>query len=156
MNDRGRDDSTDRDSPNREDREGRDDSHGGPGGDREPRGGQGADTRFLQLEMSKLMYAEAEGSTKQAFRELLVEAAKARLRERFGDTITDLARLATDELLADMESSLEVEASIQRRHESQGSPSDRLRAVFARRRSDPGQPSAERKRGGASARKRRR
>ena len=108
--------------------------------------------------MSRVLYAEAEGVTKQAFRELLLEDAKARLRERFGDTITRLAQLATDELLADIEASLDVEEQIQRRHESDGGGSpDGLRELLARKRSDGGQASAERKSGGASsARKRRR
>ena len=139
------------------DRDSRDQGRGGPDGGPEHRGGQdGADTRFLQLEMSRVLYAEAEGVTRQAFRELLLEGAKERLRERLGDTITGLARLATDELLADMEASLDVEEQIQRRRESEGSPSDRLREVLGRKRTDRVQPSAERKSGGASSSRKRR
>jgi hypothetical protein len=156
MNDRRADDHPDRDPRHRDDPNGRDQLDGGPDADREPRGRQGADTRFLQLEMSRVLYAEAEGVTKQAFRELLLEGAKAHLRERFGETITRLAQLATDELLADIEASLDVEDQIQRRRESDGSPPDRLREALARKRSDRPQPSAKRKAGGASAARKRR
>lgn len=90
----------------------------------------GPDTRFLQLEMSQVLYAEAEGVTKQAFRELLVEAAKAQWRERFGDKITELAQLAVDELMKDMRSNLDIEARIQERNQASGTK-DRLRAIFA-------------------------
>jgi hypothetical protein len=41
--------------------------------------------------MSELLYAEAESVTQQAFRELLLEEARSRLRERFGDQIAGLA-----------------------------------------------------------------
>jgi hypothetical protein len=96
-----------------------------------PEGG-GPDTRFLQLEMSRVMYAEAEEVAKPAFRELLLEAAKERLRERFGDRITALARLAVDELLNDAQASLDVEARIQRYHEERRAPAETLRDLFAR------------------------
>jgi hypothetical protein len=157
MNDRRGDDPTDRDPQQRDHQDGRGHRDRGPDADRDPRGRQGEDTRFLQLEMSQVLYAEAEGVTKQAFRELLLEAAKAHLRDRFGETITRLAQLATGELLSDIEASLDVEEQIQRRRESQGSPTDRLREALARKPSDRGQPSAERKGGSApSSRKRRR
>jgi hypothetical protein len=156
MNDRRADDHADRDPRHGDDPNARDQPNGGPDADREHQGRRGADTRFLQLEMSRVLYAEAEGVTKQAFRELLLEGAKAHLRNRFGETITRLAQLATDELLADIEASLDVEEQIQRRRESDGSPPDRLREALARKRSDRVEPSAERKRGRASSRKRRR
>jgi hypothetical protein len=106
--------------------------------------------------MSQVLYAEAEGVTKQALRELLLEASKARLRDRFGDTITRLAELATDELLADVEASLDVEEQIQRRHGADGGSSDRLRDALGRTRADRAPaPPVERKRA-SSARKRRR
>lgn len=104
--------------------------HGGRddrgGGDR----GAGPDTRFLQLEMSRVLYGEAEGVTRTAFRELLTEAAKGRLRERFGDEIQGLAELAVDELLADVRASLQVEAGIQSRQRDAAAVRDRLRRIF--------------------------
>ena len=116
----------------------RDHDHG-PGCDRPAPHGAGPDTRFLQLEMSQVLYAEAERVTRQAFRELLVEAAKARFRERFGDTITGLAQLAVDELMNDVLSSLEIEASIEQRNQERSRTKERLRDIFTqhRRRSAP-------------------
>ena len=97
----------------------------GDGGGRE--GGPGADTRFLQLEQSELLYAEAEAVVRPAFRELLREAAKDRLRERFGEEITALAQLAVDELLKDVQASFEIEAQIQGYNEERRPPKERLR-----------------------------
>lgn len=156
MNERRADDPAGRDPRQREDG----DERGGPNGDsdrdREHRGRDGSDTRFLQLEMSRVLYAEAQGVTKQAFRELLLDAAKARLRERLGETITRLAQLATDELVADIEASLDIEDQIERRRDSSGGTPDRVREAFARKQSARSQPSAERKEGRASASHRRR
>jgi hypothetical protein len=155
MNDRRGDENMDRDSRHRDDRDGRGRPDGGPDSDRAQRGGGGADTRFLQLEMSRVLYSEAEEVAKPAFRELLLEAAKARFRERFGEEITRLARLAVDELLIDIEASLEIEEKIQRRREA-GGTDDRLRDALARQRVDRGRPSAGRKEGRASASRKRR
>jgi hypothetical protein len=156
MNDRRDDDQTDRAPLHRDDRNGRGRPNGDPDGEREHRGREGSDTRFLQLEMSRVLYAEAQGVTKRALRELLLDAAKAHLRERFGETITRLAELAIDELLTDIEASLDVEDQIQRRGEGYGSTPERLREVLARKQSYRSQPSAERKEGRASASRRRR
>ena len=97
-----------------------------------PHGG-GSDTRFLQLEMSQVLYGEAESVTRQAFRELLVEAAKTRFRERFGAKIAGLAQLAVDELMHDVRSSLDIEARIQERNQERSRTKDRLREIFADR-----------------------
>ncbi len=140
MNDRRADDDTDRDPRHRDDRNGRGRPNGDADCEKEQGGRGGADTRFLQLEMSRVLYSEAEEVAKPAFRELLLEAAKDHLRARFGDTITRLAQLAVDELLIDIEASLDVEDQIQRRHES-GGTDDRLREALARNRSDRSQPS---------------
>jgi hypothetical protein len=133
MNER-RDDDNDRDRRPRDDRNGQ----GGPDRDSD-QGGGGSDTRFLQLEMSRVLYQEAEDVTRPAFRELLREAAKDHLRARFGDTISRLAQLAVDELLIDIEANLDIEDQIQRRRESAGTD-DRLREAFARRGSNRNQP----------------
>ena len=115
---------------------------GGPG-----RGGPGADTRFLQLELSQVMYAEAEAVARPAFRDLLLEAAKDRLRERFGEEITALAQLAVDELLKDVQASFEIEAQIQGYNEERRPPRERLREVFAARRArDESRPAQAEKR----------
>ena len=110
--------------------------HAGPrpegddGGRRDGR--PGADTRFLQLEQSELMYSEAEAVVRPAFSELLKEAAKERLRERFGRQITALAELAVDDALDGVEASLEIETRI-KRHREDRRTDDRLREVFAAR-----------------------
>jgi hypothetical protein len=95
-------------------------SHGGP------------DTGFLDLELSKVMYAEAEGVTREAFRELLKEAAKRRLLERWGDRIAELANLAVDELIDDAEANLEIEARIAARNHAKQAVEDRVGAIFGR------------------------
>jgi len=130
---------------------------GDGGGPREGR--PGGDTRFLQLEMSQVMYAEAEAVARPAFRELLREAAKDRLRERFGEEITALAQLAVDELLKDVQASFEIEAQIQGYNEERRPPRERLREVFAARRargeSRPAQAEKrERRTSGRAKRKR--
>ena len=117
----------------------------GPGGE-----GGGADTRFLQLEMSQVMYAEAEAVVRPAFRELLLEAAKERWRERFGEKITQLAQLAVDEVLRDAEASLEIESRIRGHQEDRREPREQLRAVFTGG-AGPAEPAPQR----AAARARR-
>jgi hypothetical protein len=150
MNER-RDDDNDRDRGHRDDRNGR----GGPKRDGDQGGGGGSDTRFLQLEMSRVLYQEAEDVTRPAFRELLREAAKDHLRARFGDTISRLAQLAVDELLIDIEANLDIEDQIQRRRESAGTD-DRLREALARRGSARAPSPAAPKKGGTSASRSRR
>ena len=105
------------------------------------------------------MYAEAEAVARPAFRELLREAAKDRLRERFGEEITALAQLAVDELLKDVQASFEIEAQIQGYNEERRPPRERLREVFAARRargeSRPAQAEKrERRTSGRTKRKR--
>jgi hypothetical protein len=141
-------------------------NHGGPrdgrGGDRARNDGgergPGPDTRFLQLEMSQVLYSEAEAVVRPAFRDLLMEAAKERLRERFGDEITALARLAVDDLLKGMQASFEIESRVQRHGEQQDQPSERLRELFAafRARGDTRPAQAERSPRRAAARAKRR
>ena len=58
--------------------------------------------------------AEAEGVARPAFRELLLDAAKARFRGTLREEITRLAQIAVDELLVDIEASLDIEEKIQR------------------------------------------
>ncbi len=122
------------------------DGEGNRGGPRDDRGGDrsrdhgsrneggergpGSDTRFLQLEMSHVLYSEAEAVARPAFRDLLLEAAKERLRERFGEEITALANLAVDDLLKGVEASFEIEARIQR-HNDEPQPSGGLREIVA-------------------------
>jgi hypothetical protein len=119
---------------------------------RDERGGEGhgggPDTRFLQLEMSQVLYGEAEDVAKPAFRELLLEAAKARLRVRFGEQITALAELAVDELMKGMLSSLEIESRIQQHGEERSPMQERLHAILS-----GGAAAPERKPGNGCARR---
>ena len=111
-----------------------------------PERGGGPDTRFLQLEMSQVLYAEAEDVARPAFRALLLDAAKDHLSQRFGKQITALAQLAVDELSTGMLSSLEIEARIQQ-HDGERSPAqERLRNIFGRAnsRSEPARRPARR------------
>jgi hypothetical protein len=94
-------------------------------------GGGSADTRFLDLEISKVMYNEAEGVTRDAFRELLKDAAKDRFRQLYGKQIEELARLAVDELFTDLEANLEIEARIVERTEKQAELAERVRAALS-------------------------
>jgi len=143
----GRGDDRSREQEPRDDRR-------GPGRDR-----PGTDTRFLQLEMSQVMYAEAEAVARPAFRALLLEAAKDRLRERFGEEITTLAQLAVDEPLNDVQASFEIEGRVREYHEERRPPRERLRELFAARRahaeSRPAQAEKrERRTSGRAKRKR--
>jgi histone H3/H4 len=92
----------------------------------------GPDTRFLDLEISKVLFSEADGVTREAFRELLKEAAKRRLQERWGDRITALANLAIDELLEDVAANSEIEAKIAARNEARRTLEDRVSEILAR------------------------
>ncbi len=155
MNDRRPDDHGDRDPGHRDDRAERGGPDAGPDSGGEQRGRGGPDTRFLQLEMSRVLYGEAEDVARPAFRELLLEAAKDHLRARFGEAITGLARLAIDELLVDIQSSLDVEDQIQRRRGS-GGTDDRVRAALARTTSERSSSAAKRPRRRAPASRKRR
>lgn len=122
---------------------------GGPSRDRGPRddrgGGErrggGPDTRFLELEMSQLLYEEASGTTREALRELLRDGVKQRLRERLGDRIDALARLAADELVDMIEANLAIEARIDDYNDGRRDARERLRDILAPQR----RPSPESK-----------
>ena len=104
----------------------RDDCCDGGGDQERDAPGPGPDTRFLQLEMSQVLYTEAESVAKDALRALLLDAARARMQERFGDKIVGLAELAVDGLLADILASLNVEARTHHRQRERGRLKERL------------------------------
>lgn len=83
-----------------------------------PRNDGPAGTQFLDLEISQVLYGEASGVARDAFRELLREAVKARLKERFGAKIDALAKIAADELADDVETNLSIEALIRARKDA--------------------------------------
>lgn len=90
------------------------------------------DTGFLDLEISKVLFGEAESVTRDAFRELLKEAAKRRWQERFGDKIEAMARLAVDQLIDEIEANLRIEASIAERARNKVSVHDAVRALLSK------------------------
>jgi len=145
MNDR-RDDRSDRNRSHHDHHQGdrhregdrgrRDDRQRREDCDQEGPHGRGPDTRFLQLEMSELLYAEAESVTQEAFRDLLMEAAKSRLRERFGDQIVGLAQLAVDEVMGDVFASLDIEARIRQQNRERQGRRERLSGILRTGRDD--------------------
>lgn len=98
--------------------------HGGDGGGPQSGG-------FLDLEISKVLFAEAEGVTREAFRELLKDAAKREFQARWGERIDALAKLAVDELLTDIAANLEIEAKIAARSAAREGLDDRVQAIFS-------------------------
>lgn len=125
-----------RDGHGGHDRAGHEDGRGPSGGGDERREGEsgerrsGSDTRFLQLEISEVLYSEAESISRPAVREVLLEEAKLRVRERFGTQLTALARLAVDDLLDGAFASLEIEGRIQEQRSASGQSRERLRTIL--------------------------
>jgi hypothetical protein len=96
-------------------------------------GGASPDTRFLDLEASKLFYGMAQGVTREALSELMREAAKRHLKEAWGDRIEALAALAVEELLADMEANLDIESKIAARSAGRRATEERLAKIFQKK-----------------------
>jgi hypothetical protein len=91
------------------------------------------DTGFLDLEISKVLFDEAEGITRKAFRELLEEAAKRHWQARYGERIDALAKLAVDQLIADIEANQQIEATIAERKRSRSDLDAKVQAILAGR-----------------------
>ena len=101
----------------------------------EPRGGRRNEggppgSEFLDLEISQVLYGEAAGVARDAFRELLKEAVKARLKERFGSKIDALAKIAADELADDVETNLSIEALINTRKQARRGREEAIRRAL--------------------------
>lgn len=86
--------------------------------------------RFLDLEPTQMLKGEADQVVKRAFHSLLEEAAKARLKERWGDRIEGLARLAVDQFLNELDSSLGVEAILERQARASQATESELADLF--------------------------
>ncbi|MCA9578720.1 MAG: hypothetical protein R3B40_15425 [Polyangiales bacterium] len=86
--------------------------------------------RFLDLEPSQMLKGEADHAARRAFRSLLEEAAKERLRERWGERIDGLARLAVDQYLSELDSSLGVEAILERQARATQTHASELADLF--------------------------
>ena len=96
-----------------------------------PKEGGGPDTRFLDLEISKVLYAEALELARPAASELLKEAIKAKVKERLGDRIEALAEAAVERLVDDVESSLRVEREIAAHGKRKAAAEEAVAALFA-------------------------
>jgi hypothetical protein len=92
--------------------------------------GGGPDTRFLDFELHKVMYSEAETVVREAYRELIKDAIKQRLQSRWGARITALAHLAADEAMADTDANFEIQARIEARNAARRSLEDRIQAII--------------------------
>jgi hypothetical protein len=102
--------------------------------------GGGPDTRFLDFELHKVMYSEAESIVRESYRELLKDAVKQRLQARWGARITALAELAADEAMADADANFEIQARIEARNAARRSVEDRIQAILA---DEPGHAQAK-------------
>lgn len=96
----------------------------------EAESGGGPDTRFLDFELHKVMYGEAESIVREAYRELLKDAVKQRLQTRWGARITALAELAADEAMADADASLDIQARIEARNAVRRGVEERILAII--------------------------
>jgi hypothetical protein len=93
-------------------------------------GTQGPDTRFLDFELHKVMFSEAESIVREAYRELLKDAVKQRLQMRWGARIKALAELAADEAMNDADANFEIQAKIEARNAARRSIEDRIQAII--------------------------
>jgi hypothetical protein len=94
-----------------------------------PQGG-GPDTGFLDFELHKVMFDEAESIVREAYRELLKDAAKRRLETHWGERITALANLAVDEAMADADANLEIQALIEARNQARRGLDARVQGII--------------------------
>ena len=104
--------------------------------ERDHRGGRdrgapaGQNSRFLNLEISKVLLDASSRAAHAALEQLLVERVKERLAERMGSRLEALADLAVDDMMADLEANLDIERRIQARAEQQDTHLERLRDIF--------------------------
>lgn len=96
-----------------------DHSHHGPEG-----------TEFLDLEISRVIHAEAGSLAHDAVRSILRSAIEARLRERLGAKLQAIGRLVADDLADDVEANLGIEATIATRHEARKSEAARVHEIL--------------------------
>ena len=93
-------------------------------------GGGGPDTSFLDFELHKVMYDEAEAIVREAYRELVKDAAKRRMQEVWGARIEALATLAVDEAMADADANLEIQALIESRNDAKRKLEQQVQAII--------------------------
>jgi len=93
-------------------------------------GGGGPDTGFLDFELHKVMYDEAEAIVREAYRELVKDAAKRRMQEVWGARIEALATLAVDEAMADADANLKIQALIESRNDAKRKLEQQVQAII--------------------------
>ena len=116
---------------------------GGSGPGNDGGGGKGPDTNFLDFELDKVMYEEATSVVREAYRELLKDAAKRHIQATWGKRIEALAQLAVDEALADTAANFVVQAQIAARNEAKRALEDKVKAIIEGGEGDDPEPSEE-------------
>jgi len=106
------------------------DDKGGRRGPEEGRRG-GSNSRFLDLEVSKVLLDTSSRAAHVALEQLLVDRVKERLAERLGARLDALAELAVDDLVADLEANVAIERRIEERTELHDRHLERLRDIFS-------------------------
>jgi hypothetical protein len=102
-----------------------DESNRGPSRDDGP-----PETQFLDLEISSVLYGEADRLCREAARDLMREAIRQRLDERLGDHLREVGRIAADVLADDIETNLEIESLIVDRRAGRASIGERVREIM--------------------------
>ena len=120
-----------------------DNQHHDHDGDNGGGGDGGPNTQFLDFELDKVMYDEAESVVREAFRELLKDAAKRRVQEVWGQRIEALARLAVDEALADNDANFAIQAQIAARNDAKRALEDKIKSIINGSEGDAAEGEAE-------------
>lgn len=93
--------------------------------------GSAPGTEFLHLEIQEVLKTDAQKATGAAFSELLKEAAKAQLKERWGDKIEGLAAIAVDQLVSELEANLRIGEHIQGQNTQRQQTRSKLAELFS-------------------------
>lgn len=104
------------------------------------------DTDFLDLEISQAMYGGAREMKISVVMDIVRQAMRQRLEQRLGRELTMLGQLAADEIIEDIQASLEIEARIVARQEqTRSSLEERLRAALGGSAPTPAAPARRKK-----------
>lgn len=90
----------------------RDSGHERSGGRSGPEG-----SHFLDLEITRMLYGQAEKIAMEAARDIVKEAITARLRERMGDELEAIAVVAADAIADDFEANRRIEEVLEARRD---------------------------------------
>ncbi len=106
------------------------DHEDGRGGDRQQRRDGPEGTEFLELEISRVLYGDAQAVAHEAVRDLLREAIRERLRQRVGDRLRAVGVLVADELADEVDANLAIEQRIDAQRRRKRDIDEKLRALF--------------------------